>query len=209
MHIIERLMSSIKAQSAEEFIESMITCFAAPVIRRIKCGKLLNLARGGRNLTPAWRSIKNERLAGFSLDAVEVPSRGEGLLLFIYDRDLLRRALDADEARAILEDIGYPVCGGSLDDRIAHLLEKFKSGLPHEVGLFLGYPPEDVLGFIRNEGRGSKLTGYWKVYGDETEARKVFLRYRRAEIAGAMSLLRKGEFALSSAHNLPERLPAV
>ena len=25
-------------------------------------------------------------------------------------------------------------------------------GFPHEIGLFLGYPPEDVLGFIENKG---------------------------------------------------------
>ena len=34
---------------------------------------------------------------------------------------------------------------------------------PHELGLLLGYPVEDVLGFIRNEGRNYLYCGYWKV----------------------------------------------
>ena len=47
---------------------------------------------------------------------------------------------------------------------------------PHEVGLFLGYPPEDVEGFIENKARSCKLTGYRKVYSDEEKA-KNFAKY--------------------------------
>ena len=50
---------------------------------------------------------------------------------------------------------------------------------PHEIGLFLGYPPEDVKGFIENHAKNYKFTGYWKVYGDEAEAKKLFDRYRK------------------------------
>ena len=47
-----------------------------------------------------------------------------------------------------------------------------ESDFPHEVGLFLGYPPRDVEGFIREKARRAKCTGAWKVYGDEEAARK-------------------------------------
>ena len=50
---------------------------------------------------------------------------------------------------------------------------------PHEVGLFLGYPPEDVEGFIENKARSCKLTGYWKVYSDEEKAKKIFAKYSK------------------------------
>jgi hypothetical protein len=45
------------------------------------------------------------------------------------------------------------------------------------VGLFLGYPLDDVLGFIRHEGHGYKLCGVWKVYGDPERAKKQFRQY--------------------------------
>ena len=51
-------------------------------------------------------------------------------------------------------------------------------GFPHELGLFLGYPYEDVMGFIGNGGRNYKLLGYWKVYSDVGEARRLFASYR-------------------------------
>lgn len=49
----------------------------------------------------------------------------------------------------------------------------------HEIGLFLGYPPEDVRGFIENKAAGYKYVGDWKVYGDEEKARKTFAKYKK------------------------------
>ena len=37
---------------------------------------------------------------------------------------------------------------------------------PHEIGVFLGYPPEDVKAFIKQNGKGAVLCGYWKVYSN-------------------------------------------
>ena len=50
---------------------------------------------------------------------------------------------------------------------------------PHEVGLFLSYPPEDVKGFIENRAANAKCTGVWKVYGDERQARQTFAKYKK------------------------------
>ena len=50
---------------------------------------------------------------------------------------------------------------------------------PHEIGLFLGYPPEDVKGFIDNRAEGYKCIGCWKVYGDEENAKRKFECYKK------------------------------
>lgn len=52
-------------------------------------------------------------------------------------------------------------------------------GFPDEIGLFLGYPPEDVRGFIENKAAGCKCVGCWKVYGDAEAARAVFAKYKK------------------------------
>ena len=61
--------------------------------------------------------------------------------------------------------------------------QTFKGGesgdFPHEVGLFLSYPPEDVKGFIENRAANAKCTGVWKVYGDERQARQTFAKYKK------------------------------
>ena len=50
---------------------------------------------------------------------------------------------------------------------------------PHEVGVFLGYPLEDVKGFIANGGKNCKCVGCWKVYCDECEAKKRFAAFQK------------------------------
>ena len=54
-----------------------------------------------------------------------------------------------------------------------------KDGFPHEIGLFLGYPPEDVQGFIDHRAMDFKCAGLWKVYGDQQRAQALFDRFRR------------------------------
>ena len=45
--------------------------------------------------------------------------------------------------------------------------------------IFLGYPLEDVRGFIRHKGRNCRCAGYWKVYGDAGVAQKMFDKFRK------------------------------
>ena len=100
-------------------------------------------------------------------------------LMYIYRPGQLQSDLDEADAKAILAEFGYEegdheICIRKLTDRICEC-EDF----PHEVGLFLGYPPEDVRGFIELGGRQSKASGYWKVYGDVDRAQKQFERFSK------------------------------
>ena len=59
--------------------------------------------------------------------------------------------------------------------------ERFSHGgdFPHEIGIFLGYPLGDVIGFIQNLGKNCKCTGCWKVYCDECSAKKTFDKFKK------------------------------
>ena len=77
-----------------------------------------------------------------------------------------------------LESSGYPK-EFSVDGYINFLkLRLNESGFPHEIGAFLGYPLHDIHGFINHKKDGCLLTGEWKVYADEENAKKLFTRYR-------------------------------
>ena len=100
-------------------------------------------------------------------------------LIYIYRPGRLQSDLDAEEAKDILLRFGYEEsnldgCISKLADRIYECDE-----FPHEIGLFLGYPPEDVKGFIECGGRNSKACGHWKVYGDVDRAQKQFDRFSK------------------------------
>ena len=51
---------------------------------------------------------------------------------------------------------------------------------PHELGLLLGYPLDDVEGFIKNDGKNCLYTGYWKVYANVPAKRNLFRRFECA-----------------------------
>ena len=74
--------------------------------------------------------------------------------------------------------VGYRA-GESMEDCLdfLRLRMRVRKTLPPEVGLFLGYPPEDVCGFIARRGRDFVCSGYWKVYANEAEARALFEQY--------------------------------
>ena len=79
----------------------------------------------------------------------------------------------------MLKKLNYPC--GSTEHCLLHLMRRMRTpqGFPHEVGLFLGYPPEDVKGFIDHRANDFKCAGLWKVYGDEEKARSLFEKYRK------------------------------
>ena len=100
------------------------------------------------------------------------------MLLYLFRPAALSRDLAQEAAQGILRQAGY----GTLRQGacLGELRRRLRAGgeFPHEIGLFLGYPPEDVAGFVRHRGRGCKCVGCWKVYGDEAAARRRFAAFR-------------------------------
>ena len=99
-------------------------------------------------------------------------------LLYLYRPCRLRRDLSGGEASGLLAQCGYRA--GTAAGCLRQLRQRLETceDFPHEIGLFLGYPPEDVRGFL--EGRQDcKCVGCWKVYGDAEEAERTFARYRK------------------------------
>jgi hypothetical protein len=102
----------------------------------------------------------------------------EFVLLLFYRQKALEKSLQAPKARTLLREMGYRE-GESLAEMLEflHARMEMRKSFPHEVGLFLGYPPADVRGFIEHRGQGFACAGYWKVYSHEEEARALFSLY--------------------------------
>jgi hypothetical protein len=199
MPLLQKFMLFLKTQDDRSFIESMITCFAAPVLSGLKCGVLLNLCRQGKDLRACWANAKKPLEESLSVEFAEISSKESSVLLLIYRKAPLLEALSAAGAKEILLGLGYADGFDSAELYLKEMISRFNGGIPHEIGLFLGYPPEDVLGFIENEGKNSKLSGYWKVYGDEIGALKKFKEYKKAEADSAGAMLEKAGYVRGAA----------
>ncbi|MCI8669877.1 MAG: DUF3793 family protein [Lachnospiraceae bacterium] len=106
---------------------------------------------------------------------------GDRLSVLLYKDKELKDYLFRKDVNQLLVRNGYRGLSveqalGLLSGRYACYMEK-RGSFPHEIGLFLGYPVEDVEGFIKNKGKNCLYTGYWKVYGNMPEKAKLFERF--------------------------------
>ena len=67
---------------------------------------------------------------------------------YMYRPGKLEEDFRNHEAEEILGIKGYPV--GNVDRCVVELVRRLNrsEAFPHEIGLFLGYPPKDVAAFI-------------------------------------------------------------
>ncbi|MBR2572316.1 MAG: DUF3793 family protein [Clostridia bacterium] len=160
-------------------LERAIIDHASPTLARLKLGSLFNF-RIEEGFFSEYASLRDQlRGKGVTLSILKA-NQGKALI-YVYRAAELEKTLRDREVQRLLKNYGY----GRFDAQGA--LEALRARLnaadlfPHEIGIFLGYPLEDVLGFIENGGRNCLSCGCWKVYSNECEALKAFERYEKCK----------------------------
>ena len=123
-------------------------------------------------------------LRGLRLTVLKGCRQRGDYLLYLFRPRALSRELARPDVCAFLTSLGYDVsggCDGVLRQLSARLCQRPE--FPHEIGVVLGYPLEDVVGFIENGGKNYTCCGCWKSYGDPDEARRRFSSYRACTAA--------------------------
>lgn len=159
--------------------EELLVRNCAPTLAGIKTGSLFSCPYGSREQVCAYVRTMNHRLAGKGLRILPLRYFQGRVLLYLFRPARLKRDLSDSAAAQLLQSAGYQ--GIQSERCILQLMARLKDReeFPHEIGLFLSYPPEDVQGFIQHRARNFKCSGCWKVYGDEQRAKKLFARYKR------------------------------
>lgn len=159
--------------------EQKLAFHTAPSLMGIKCASLMSLRRGEFDIS-AHAERFNLRAAAKGLRIKNLCECGERSLLLVCNEEKLACRLSEPVCREVLRSCGY-TDDMSCEQCLERLAERIRaeSDFPHEIGIFLGYPVEDVLGFIHNNGCNFKLCGYWKVYGDPEKALRTFENYNK------------------------------
>ncbi|MBR6075290.1 MAG: DUF3793 family protein [Victivallales bacterium] len=117
------------------------------------------------------------------LDYLELQVDDKSSLVLFFHPQTLGQVLREPENQLVLRHFGYPVEGG-LQAMLDYLLQRFAmKKIPHEIGLFIGYPVKDVLGFIQKLPCTPRHYGMWIVFGDPSESLRRMSLYRKAEQA--------------------------
>ena len=158
--------------------EEVLVAHGSPTLAGLKTASLFTVPKEeAASLIASARRI-NQHLVPRGLRLVVVRETEHRVLLYVYRPEKLRRDLQDPLARQLLEARGYPLA--TVEQAVAHLLRRFRESdaFPHEIGLFLGYPPRDVAGFLADSSH-PKYTGVWKVYSDVEAAKRTFARYEK------------------------------
>lgn len=104
------------------------------------------------------------------------------LKVFIYKKEYQREILQDSGVVKLLVELGYPEI--TVESAIDHLVKRIvnqEDGFPHEIGIFLGYPLKDVLGYMGIGTLPYIKTMGWKMYGDTTTSEKIFYEIKKAK----------------------------
>lgn len=160
------------------FEESLVR-YCSPTLAGLKTASLFNfrfLSKESLFLSvESWNKLLCSK--GVILKVMRI--RRDQALIYVYRPSMLQRDWNSPKVRWCLSRHGYN--GGDMEGSLEKLTEKVENlkDFPHEIGLFLGYPIGDVIGFIQNGGQNCKCCGCWKVYDDELSAKKQFAKFKK------------------------------
>jgi len=159
-------------------IDSVLAFHGAPTLLGVKCANLISFDMCEETITEYLHEFKY-RLSESGLTAVQLCKCRKRTLVYIYNEKMLTAWLSMPKVQQFLSEYGY-TCDMSLEQKLRRLSCRISCGsFPHEIGAFLGYPVEDIRGFISNSGKNCLLCGYWKVYENAEKAQQTFNKYDR------------------------------
>lgn len=161
--------------------DKMLIEHCSPTLAGMKTGNMFSCRCQSKNELNNYVRRLNRLLGKKGIRVLPLKLSDGRALIYIYRPSKLEKDFFDEDVISILKEYGYEPenpnrCVVCLINKL-RLSEEF----PHEIGLFLGYPPEDVKGFInsKSEHCECKYVGCWKVFGDEEKAIKIFNKYKK------------------------------
>ncbi len=162
--------------------EELLARQCAPTFIGLKAASLVAFQKARFDDFDAQLADYEPCFACHGISVVRLLDEEDRVLVLFYRADALDAVLRRRGAKMLLRRYGYRP-SDSLSAMLGRLRQRVQSfagagaDFPHEIGLFLGYPPHDVRGFIEHKGRGFLCCGLWKVYADADASMALFKRY--------------------------------
>ncbi|MDO4551010.1 MAG: DUF3793 family protein [Planctomycetia bacterium] len=185
----------------------------AAVRKNVKPAEILrirhNRQRAGDKQEGSLCAQQKEILRALNLNYYILRTNETGILVLFYSPELLEKTLWMPQNAKYLQKFGY-ACEGELLSYFCTLKARFQQEvIPHEIGIFLGYPLKDVMGFMNPEKSKPVYRGAWQVFGDVEESLILMRRYKQAAREASEILQKFKDFEICmqkiAAFSRPER----
>lgn len=156
--------------------ESILANHCAPVLMGTKLSNLISLSKAKLSYDEELLEKYKDIFKVYGIAIEKLCECESSMLLLIYNEERLSRYIQKPRISAFLKDYGYEAI--QLDQCLSTLKSKLRHfEFPHEIGVFLGFPIDDVIGFIENEGQNYVYCRYWKVYARPESTKRTFDLY--------------------------------
>lgn len=173
---LDNFVNIINNYDNMEYLFSTIARSAGPTIAKEKASSLITFSNNNRNLQSIWEQFKSTVEEKLDINYFELKKDKTSTIVLFYNEKKLDSILKEEKNIQFLKRFGY-VNDMKLVDALILLSKRFENLCPHEIGIFLGYPVDDVAFFIDCPNEKCKMVGYWKVYHDIEEAKSIFKKY--------------------------------
>lgn len=162
-------------------LEKYLIIHCSPTLAKLKTANLFTMQTISKKNIIHQINNFNKKLSSKSISLILFRYCNNTALIYVCRKDKLQMDLNKSGVAEFLSHYGYQ--STNVDDAIYKLQLKFNDSpkFPHEIGLFLGYPLEDVKGFIDNSGKNYLLSGCWKVYSNKSETEKLFEKFKKCK----------------------------
>lgn len=161
----------------KQYIENFLVYNTSLVIAGVKPAVTIAMKKNNKKLYDNWNDFGKSFVNRISLKFVELRKSNEAIIVMIYDENVLEKELNQKDHIEFLMNLGYSD-KVQVNEYVTTLKSRYeKYHCPHELGLFLGIPFEDVKDFMECTTKKCLLCGYWKVYNDSNKAKMIFSQY--------------------------------
>lgn len=161
----------------KEDIKTQLALHCSPVLTGLKISNLFIVSN-------EYVRMVYEIFKGSPISISIILRAKDKTTFLLYNKNRVEEYLENENVKELMFSFGY--FEPKLYSVLVELRERYTkykeegAKFPHELGILLGYPVEDVAGFIENKGKNFLCTGYWKVYGNVQETMNIFYMFNQA-----------------------------
>lgn len=166
----------IGGMDTKESLEKYLLFTLSPVIGGLKPSSTITLSYDKKEYS-IWSTYKKEFLEILKLKEIVLRKGTKAEIILIYNEENLLNCINKKDNREFLNKLGYDLTL-TLEENLDILVYRYeKYHCPHELGVFLGIPIEDVIDFMECSDKKCLMCGYWKVFNNYNDAKDIFNKY--------------------------------
>lgn len=174
-------MNCCKSYSCQNKIESSyikwLLELLGPVLMGSKPAEIISIPNYDVNKVSKLREINKHFYKCKKINFIIIDKNNKGAKVLFINEHALSKTLNCKKVQNFLKFLGYPP-DINMESALDYLIKKLESDVfPDEIGVFLGYPIKDVVGFMGYGNYKDYTTKYWRVYGDPKPSEDLYLKF--------------------------------